>query len=208
MWKMPSASVLCSSPWTVLIVRRDDQSSGFTTRVSQRAESAHPPLSREAPRDARESREGPDRSAARPNGLPSESRQIAQRSPGWTTLPPSSTTRSSACARSGTRKYGSEKRSPGPRPRSCSPSDGRAAWVCKPWPSPSLRSSSETSSSLSQKRRARARSSAGNSISSSGMGVDHTASRHVGLLGSGSRSGSPKRFEQTRARALPCLVQP
>ena len=29
-----------------------------------------------------------------PNGLPSESRQIDQRSPGWTTLPPSSVTRS------------------------------------------------------------------------------------------------------------------
>jgi len=73
-----------------------------------------PPFSREAPpRDARESRGGPVHSAARPNGLPSESRQIAQRSPGWTTLPSSSTTRSSARARSGTRKYGSEKRSPG-----------------------------------------------------------------------------------------------
>jgi hypothetical protein len=38
------------------------------------------------------------------NGLPSESRQIAQRSPGWTTLPPSSATRSSAAATSATSK--------------------------------------------------------------------------------------------------------
>jgi hypothetical protein len=38
------------------------------------------------------------------NGLPSESRQIAQRSPGWTTLPPSSATRSSAAATSSTSK--------------------------------------------------------------------------------------------------------
>ena len=31
-------------------------------------------------------------SRASPNGLPSESRQIAQRDPGWTTLPPSALT--------------------------------------------------------------------------------------------------------------------
>ena len=43
------------------------------------------------------------RQPARPNGLPSESRQIAQRSPGWTTLPPSSI-RSRAAAISATQK--------------------------------------------------------------------------------------------------------
>ncbi len=40
--------------------------------------------------------------APSPNGLPSESRQIAQRSPGWITSPPSSTTRARAAGRSGT----------------------------------------------------------------------------------------------------------
>ena len=40
--------------------------------------------------------------AARANGLPSESRQIAQRSPGWTIDPPSSRTRSRAVAMSST----------------------------------------------------------------------------------------------------------
>ena len=39
-----------------------------------------------------------------PNGLPSESRQIDQCSPGCTTSPPSSTTRFSATVMSGTRK--------------------------------------------------------------------------------------------------------
>ena len=38
------------------------------------------------------------------NGLPSESRQIAQRSPGWITEPPSSRTRSVVAARSATVK--------------------------------------------------------------------------------------------------------
>ncbi len=41
---------------------------------------------------------------ARPKGLPSESLQIAHRSPGCTTLPPSASTRSSASARSLTAK--------------------------------------------------------------------------------------------------------
>ena len=41
---------------------------------------------------------------ARPKGLPSESRQIAHRSPGWMISPPSSTTRSSAVGRSVTLK--------------------------------------------------------------------------------------------------------
>ncbi len=55
---------------------------------------------------------------ARPNGLPSESRQIDHRSPGWIVLPPSAATFSSAAAISATVKYGSEAVSPGPAPRS------------------------------------------------------------------------------------------
>ncbi len=42
--------------------------------------------------------------AASANGLPSESRQTAQRSPGWTTEPPSAPTRSIAAGRSATVK--------------------------------------------------------------------------------------------------------
>ena len=42
--------------------------------------------------------------SARPNGLPSESRQIDQRVPGWITLPPSAVTCSSAAAISATVK--------------------------------------------------------------------------------------------------------
>jgi hypothetical protein len=41
---------------------------------------------------------------ARPNGLPSASRQIAHREPGWITLPPSAVTRSSAARTSATVK--------------------------------------------------------------------------------------------------------
>jgi len=41
-----------------------------------------------------------------PNGLPSESRQIAHRDPGWITLPPNPLTCSSAASISGTVKYG------------------------------------------------------------------------------------------------------
>ncbi len=46
----------------------------------------------------------PRGSCASPNGLPSESLQIAHASPGWTTLPPSASTRSSASATSLTAK--------------------------------------------------------------------------------------------------------
>jgi hypothetical protein len=42
----------------------------------------------------------PRDSCASPKGLPSESLQIAHASPGWTTLPPSASTRSSASATS------------------------------------------------------------------------------------------------------------
>lgn len=47
--------------------------------------------------DSRYARNG---SRASPNGVPSESLQIAQRSPGWTTLPPSACTLSSVSATS------------------------------------------------------------------------------------------------------------
>jgi hypothetical protein len=46
----------------------------------------------------------PRDSCASPKGLPSESLQIAHASPGWTTLPPSASTRSSASATSLTAK--------------------------------------------------------------------------------------------------------
>ena len=46
----------------------------------------------------------PSGSRVSPNGLPSESLQIAHRSPGCTTLPPSATTRPSASATSLTAK--------------------------------------------------------------------------------------------------------
>lgn len=41
---------------------------------------------------------------ASPKGVPSQSRQITQRSPGWTISPPSARTRSTAAARSATGK--------------------------------------------------------------------------------------------------------
>src|SRR3954451_17199880 len=46
--------------------------------------------------------------AARANGLPSLSRQMAQRSPGWITVPPSSAIRSRVAGRSATVKEGGE----------------------------------------------------------------------------------------------------
>ena len=65
---------------------------------------------------------------------------------------------------SGTVKYGRETVSPGPRPRSCTPTAGGPSWVCTPDPSSAARSSSAVPSSPDQKARARARSSAGNSM--------------------------------------------
>ena len=50
------------------------------------------------------------RYALRANGLPSESRQMDQRSPGWMISPPSSVTRSSVAAMSSTAKYGERDR--------------------------------------------------------------------------------------------------
>jgi hypothetical protein len=51
-------------------------------------------------RVARDSYREPWGAAASANGLPSESRQTAHRSPGWMTEPPSSRTRSSDAGRS------------------------------------------------------------------------------------------------------------
>src|ERR1700730_7188925 len=79
------------------------------------------------------------------------------------TLPPSSATRSSAAATSLTAKYGSEKVSPGPEPRSWMSNSGPSERVCPPRPSPSRRASSSTPRNSTQKRRARPGSSAGNS---------------------------------------------
>ena len=70
--------------------------------------------------------------AASANGLPSESRQMAHRSPGWMTEPPSSRTRSSVAGRSATVKYGSEAVSPGPGPRSWTPRRRPSASASQP----------------------------------------------------------------------------
>jgi hypothetical protein len=106
-----------------------------------------------------------DRSTASPNGLPSVSRHTLHRSPGWMTSPPSSLTRFSAASMSGTEKYGSDTRSPGPVPLGWRPRSEPPSWVCQPSPSPSRRPSSSTSKTPFQNRRARAGSSAGNSTS-------------------------------------------
>ena len=76
-------------------VRRRALGSGVAP-ASARAASAWAPRSAPtyAPRD----------SCASPKGLPSESLQIAHASPGWTTLPPSASTRSNASATSLTAK--------------------------------------------------------------------------------------------------------
>ena len=83
-----------------------------------------------------------------PNGLPSESLQIAHRWPGWTTLPPSVWTRCSDSARSLTTKYASENESPGPRPRAWTPTAGASACVCHPSPSSSPRGPSSAPRAL------------------------------------------------------------
>ena len=108
------------------------------------------------------------RSMASPNGLPSVSRQMLHRSPGWMTSPPSSRTRFSAASMSGTEKYGRDTRSPGPDPLGWRPRAEPPPWVCQPSPSPSRRPSSSTSKTPFQNRRARAGSSAGNSTNRSG----------------------------------------
>jgi hypothetical protein len=65
-----------------------------------------------------------------------------------------------------TTTYGREKESPGPGPRTWTPTAGTPECVCQP--SPSWRAPSSTPSSSAQKRRARSGSSAGNSMSDSG----------------------------------------
>src|SRR5919106_3454259 len=108
--------------------------------------------------------------AARAKGLPSESRQMAHRSPGCITEPPSSRTRSSVVARSATVKEGREAVSPGPGPRSWTPRRRPSVSVCHPDPAAAGRGSRVTPSTPCQNRRARSGSSAGNSISGAGMG--------------------------------------
>ena len=68
-------------------------------------------------------------------------------------------------AMSSTAKYGSDAVSPGPRPRSWTPTAGAVPCVWRPDPSPAARSSSGAPRRPSQKRCARPRSSAGNSMS-------------------------------------------
>jgi hypothetical protein len=108
------------------------------------------------------------RSRASPKGLPSVSRQMLHRSPGWMTSPPSERTRCRAEDMSATEKYGSDTRSPGPVPRGWRPIAEPCPRVCHPSPSPSTRPSSSTFKSPPQNPRARAGSSAGNSTSRSG----------------------------------------
>jgi hypothetical protein len=81
---------------------------GLDSRRRERARRTASLRSRAAVTQARARRTGSwplgDAYADSPNGLPSESLQIAQRSPGCTTSPPSSTTRSRAEDMSATRK--------------------------------------------------------------------------------------------------------
>ena len=71
-------------------------------RLPRRARRRAPPGPRAPASPSRPELQAAAASSA--NGLPSESRQIDQRSPGWMTEPPSSRTRSSAAAISGTGK--------------------------------------------------------------------------------------------------------
>ena len=70
--------------------------SAWRTTARSRSCSTAPTCGRPARQPAEE--------APRPKGLPSVSRQMAQRSPGWITSPPSATTRSRAPGRSSTAK--------------------------------------------------------------------------------------------------------
>ena len=107
--------------------------------------------------------------AARANGLPSESRHTAHRSPGWMMEPPRSRTRSSVVDRSATVKYGREAVSPGPGPRSWTPRRRLSVSVCHPDPAPAGRGVRATPRTPCQNRSARSESSAGNSMSGEGM---------------------------------------
>ncbi len=108
--------------------------------------------------------------AASANGLPSESRHTAHRSPGWMTEPPSSRTRSIVVGRSATLKYGREAVSPGPDPRSWTPRRRLSVSACHPDPAAAGRGERATPRTPCQNRRARSGSSAGNSMS--GAGID------------------------------------
>jgi hypothetical protein len=108
--------------------------------------------------------------AASANGLPSESRHTAHRSPGWMIEPPSSRTRSSVPGRSETVKYAREAVSPGPGPRAWTPRRRLSASACHPDPAAAGRGERATPRTPCQNRSARSGSSAGNSMS--GAGID------------------------------------
>jgi hypothetical protein len=137
--------------------------------------------------------------AARANGLPSESRHTAHRSPGWMTDPPSARTRSSVVDRSATVKYGREAVSPGPGPRSWTPRRRLSVSVCHPDPAAAGRGVRSTPRTPCQNRRARSASSAGNSMSRAGMGP----SMATGDRGAGKNPGAPsgRRAVRSRSRA-------
>src|SRR5712691_3401739 len=139
---------------------------------------------------------------ASPKGVPSASRQLTHCSPGWTISPPSAHTRSTAAARSATGKYGSEKRSPGPGPRSCNPKTIPSYSVCQPLPSSSRRLSSVTSSNSCQKCRARSGSSAGSSIRNPDINT-HTLPATRGVV-----APSAPHHERAGVRTFSRLVSP
>jgi hypothetical protein len=127
--------------------------------------------------------------AASANGLPSESRHTAHRSPGWTSEPPSSRTRSSVPGRSATVKYGREAVSPGPGPRSWTPKRRLSVSACHPDPAAAGRGERATPRTPCQNRSARSASSAGNSMS--GAGIDASmagGSCSLGRCAKGGRS--------------------
>ena len=100
----------------------------FARLEARRSVPRHPPSSGAAVADPRPAYV---RSMASPNGLPSVSRRTLHRSPGWMTSPPSSRTRFSAASMSGTEKYGSDTRSPGPVPLGWRPTAEPPPWVCQ-----------------------------------------------------------------------------
>jgi hypothetical protein len=73
-------------------------------RTLVRLDVDHPPARDQVTGLGMRAVDAPSVACARPNGLPSESRQIAHSSPGWTTVPPCAVTRSSAAGRSSTVK--------------------------------------------------------------------------------------------------------
>ena len=157
----------------------------------------------------REKQLGDVRRLANPRRPPARARTGFPRSPcrspmprlDGSRLPPSASTRSSASATLWTAKYGSEKESPGPRPRAWMPTAGAPECVCQPSPCPAWRSSISTPSRFIQKRRARSGSSAGNSISDSGgFGTARTI-RADSQSGSTRSAGSGRAGENRPATA-------